>query len=63
MFDNTKVFWESKTFWVNVGAAALEIVQMLGAANVIPSGTLTLAMAAVNILLRRITSTPMKFLP
>jgi hypothetical protein len=61
--DNTKMFYESKVFWVNVAAAALEITQMLSAANVLPSGTVTLAIAAANILLRRVTSTPMRFLP
>lgn len=60
--EDAKPFWQSKTFWLNTGAAALEVLQMLGAANVIPSGTLTLVMSGVNILLRRFTSQPMRFL-
>lgn len=60
--EDAKPFWQSKTFWLNTSAAALEVLQMLGAANVIPSGTLTLAMSGVNILLRRFTSQPMRFL-
>ena len=57
----TKSIWKSKTFWINVISALLEVAQLLTGTQILPPSTLTLIMNVLNILLRRITSTSVTF--
>jgi hypothetical protein len=50
----SKSLFTSKTFWVNIISAGLELSQILP----IPSGYLTLGTNIANIILRTITTTP-----
>ena len=52
--DMSKSIFKSKTFWVNVLSAGLELTQVLP----IPPGTLLLVTNALNIALRVITEEP-----
>jgi len=55
-----KPWYKSKTVWFNVAAGAVEALQLVGTLGVLPPGTITTATAAVNIVLRRITKTPIQ---
>lgn len=56
-----KPIWQSKTFWLNVVAGGLEIAQAVGDLKLVPPGTITVIAAIGNIILRRITSSPVTF--
>ena len=57
----TKQWWKSKTIWLNIVSALLELAQLLTGTNWIPPGTLTLIVNFLNIVLRRITSEAVTF--
>ena len=56
-----KPFWKSKTLWVNLGAAAILIVQFLAEAFLIPVETQAIILAAINVVLRKVTREPITF--
>ena len=53
-----KAWWKSRTIWVNVLGGAVEVGQLLGQLQVVPPGTVAMALAVANIVLRRMTSQP-----
>ncbi len=60
--ENTKRFWESKTFWFNVAMSIVDISAAL--TEVVPAEWLPYLMLVQtigNIVIRRFTSTPMTF--
>lgn len=54
----TKAWWKSKTIWANVLGAAAEGIQVFAPVLPIPPGTITMVLAGVNIILRRVTTQP-----
>ena len=56
-----KPIWKSKTFWFNILSGVLEVGQVVSGLNIIPPGTIAVAAALINIVLRRITNTPTTF--
>lgn len=54
----SKSLFASKTFWVNVISASLELAQALGGVQLIPAGSLTLITNILNIALRAVTEQP-----
>ena len=58
-----KPFWKSKTLWVNLGAAAVLIVQFLSEAFLIPAEAQMIILAAINVVLRKVTREPITFSP
>ena len=57
--DMSKSLFKSKTFWINVMSAGLELSQILP----LPAGTLTLVTNLLNIGLRTITNQPVHIIP
>jgi len=55
-----KEWWKSKTVWFNVSAASLEALQLIGTLGIVPPGTITTVTAFINIILRRLTTQPLK---
>lgn len=49
---NGKPWYQSTTIWFNVATGALEVVQYLSGAGIIPPGIGTIAVNVGNILLR-----------
>ena len=54
----SKSIFKSRTFWFNLAAAGLEVVNLLGVPLGIPPGTVILVVTAGNIVLRKLTDTP-----
>lgn len=54
----TKAFWQSKTIIFNGLGLALEVLQLLGQANIVGPESLALAMGVGNLILRFVTSQP-----
>ena len=52
---------KSKTFYLNLIAILIEVVQVLTGENVIPTGVSTIAVAFLNIIMRRISKDKVKF--
>jgi hypothetical protein len=55
----------SKTFWINVGITILAIAEAKDVINVLPPGVMKYVpsvVAVINILLRRTTSRPVRFM-
>lgn len=53
-----KAWWKSKTVWANILGGVAEGGQLLMDTRIVPTGTITIVLAAVNIALRRITTQP-----
>jgi hypothetical protein len=53
-----KPWYKSKIVWVNVISILLEVSQILTGVNWIPTGTLTLVINILNIILRKLTTQP-----
>lgn len=56
-----KPFWTSKTIWMNILTASIELSGVLG--GLVPAGTLQLVTNVLGIALRLITSQPVTILP
>lgn len=56
----TKKWWQSKTVWVNIISMTLELVQIFGEVQILPTGTLTLITNVLNIALRYVTKVPLQ---
>ena len=56
-----KPFWKSKTIWINILTAVIELSGALG--GLVPVGTLQLTTNVLNVLLRLITNQPVTVLP
>jgi hypothetical protein len=54
-----KPWYKSKIVWVNVISILLEVSQILTGVNWIPTGTLTLVVNILNIILRKLTTQPL----
>lgn len=59
--SDMKPFWKSKTLWVNLGAAAIIIAEFLGEAFLIPVEAQMVILAAINVVLRKVTREPITF--
>jgi len=58
----TTPWYASWTLWFNGAAAAMEIIQLLAGAALIPPGGATLAVTGLNVLLRALkTEAPISF--
>ena len=57
----TKVWYLSKTLWANLLMVILSVIQsdLVMGLNILPPETLAMVIAAVNFLLRFLTSTPL----
>lgn len=56
MDTQSKSIFKSRMFWVNVGAAVLEGLQLVTDARVLPAGTASLAANVATVVLRRFTA-------
>ena len=56
---DSKPWWKSKTVWFNVVAGTLEVLQVIP----LPPGVSALVVGVSNIVLRRMSDEPIRFLP
>lgn len=54
---STKPWYASKTIWLNIISALVELGQAFLDLNILPSGTVLLVVNILNIILRAITKT------
>lgn len=53
---DSKPIWKTKTFWLGLGATALDVAQVLTGTHLVPEGSLTAATAILAVVLRRYSS-------
>lgn len=61
-----KLLWQSKTFWVQVITAVLGAIEAMGGTDVIPTeyqGAVLLFIAALNTIMRLLTTKPVTVQP
>ncbi|MEK9722057.1 MAG: hypothetical protein VW405_01055 [Rhodospirillaceae bacterium] len=53
-----KSLWKSRTFWVNLLGALFELGQLVAQEHLVPPGVMAIALGAINIPLRLMTTQP-----
>lgn len=58
-----KSIFKSRTFWFNVASTTLEVAQWAGGVHLVTPATIATVTALGNIVLRRLTATPVRVMP